>query len=121
MSRRLSALPLACFLVIVAYACSAAAVIGHWPSYNNPDPKQLPLRPLLYATDLACLTGVLSVMVLPLAYGIARAVATRRKQLFALRPGTLPLYFSGAALWVVDIISIRTRGPWPSLLDWFLD
>src|SRR5262245_47291751 len=38
----LAVFPLLLVLGSLSYACEAAIYLGHWPSYNNPDPKQLP-------------------------------------------------------------------------------
>jgi len=35
-------LPFAWWLSVLAYAWRASMFLGHWPYYNNPDPKNLP-------------------------------------------------------------------------------
>ncbi len=35
-------LPIACWLSVLTFACRAAVFLGHWPSYNYPDPNELP-------------------------------------------------------------------------------
>jgi hypothetical protein len=37
----LAVFPLLLLIVFFAYVFRARLVLGHWPSYNNPDPKQL--------------------------------------------------------------------------------
>ncbi|RXK55768.1 hypothetical protein ESB00_07745 [Oleiharenicola lentus] len=118
---RLSALPLVCFLVLFAYGCYGTVVVGHWPYYAHPDPKELPLRPLSYAVALTSLAGILAVLALPIAYTVARGIAAWRKQPLTLRHGTLPLYFMGSALWVADFVVMKSGGPWHSLLSWIMD
>lgn len=118
---RLSAVPLICFVILFAYACYGWAVVGHWPYYAHPDPKQLPFRPLLRLVSLVTFAGVLSLLVLPVAYAVARTVAATRKQTLVLPQSTLPLYFTGTALWVADFVVLKAGGPWHSMLNWLLD
>jgi hypothetical protein len=37
----LASFPLLLLIIFFAYVFRARLVLGHWPSYNNPDPKQL--------------------------------------------------------------------------------
>lgn len=34
--------PLASIVMVHFFACAAALYLGHWPTYNNPDPGKLP-------------------------------------------------------------------------------
>jgi drug/metabolite transporter (DMT)-like permease len=117
----LSILPLAGFLLLVGFAGYAASIIGHWPYYAHPDPKELGLPRMVTVVGLASLLGLLSIILLPCGYILARMVARWRQRPLVLSPGTLPLYFAGAALWLIDFTLMHTGGPWPSLLNWILD
>ena len=39
----LGAAPLFSYALLVLFAVYACAVVGHWPSYGDPDPKTLPI------------------------------------------------------------------------------
>ncbi len=47
-------IPLLAILLFYAFVVAVRLVIGHWPAYGNPDPKQLPecLLPLEVAVTL---------------------------------------------------------------------
>jgi hypothetical protein len=40
-SGALAVFPAVLFALFFLYVCQACASVGHWPSYNNPDPKQI--------------------------------------------------------------------------------
>ena len=60
-------LPLACYVILTGAACYSWAVFGNWPSYGNPDPKNLPVRAVYTLAAVATLVGIVSVLLLPIA------------------------------------------------------
>jgi hypothetical protein len=115
-----AALPLACHLVLVAAACYTWAAVGNWPSYGNPDPKNLPVNAVYTIAITATLIGVASVLVLPMA-AVAR-VAVRRFWCKEWRvPGkrVVLLYGVGALLWIVGVLRWRTDAG--GLVNWIFD
>ena len=118
---RLSPIPLVCYLILVAYACYAAATIGHWPYYAHPDPSELPLPSLGNVVLLTTLAGLLSVLLLPVLYGSYRALAAWRKWPISPSRKAVGLYAIGAALWSLDVTFEFVNGPLPSLAGWIFD
>lgn len=117
----LSILPLACYGALIAYACYAAMVVGHWPYYSHPDPKQLPGRPLVGVFAFITMLGLLSVVVLPAAYGAYRAIAASKEWKLPAQIKPVLLYSMGAAIWVLDVAAEFNDLPWPSLMSWIFD
>lgn len=117
---RLSLLPLVCYAALVAYAVYATSVVGHWAYYNHPDPKELPLRPLLSVVSYIVLAGVLSVIVLPVFYAIQRLTVESkiRARNIKLRVPAL-LYLMGATVWISDLTLTLTDHH--SLISWLID
>lgn len=113
----LSILPLACYGALIAYACYAAMVVGHWPYYSHPDPKQLPGRPLVGVFAFITMLGLLSVVVLPAAYGAYRAIAASKEWTLPAQMKPVLLYSMGAAIWVLDVAAEFNDLPWPSLMS----
>ena len=119
--RRFALLPLACYAVMFAYACYGAAVVGHWPYYAHPDPKELPLRTLLYVVTIIMLIGALSVLLLPIGYAVWRLVLKLKDRAVPKHRTWVLLYAVGAAVWIIDFVGVRVRMPWRSLIEWMID
>ncbi len=106
---------------MLTYACYASVVVGHWPYYAHPDPKELPLSYLLSAVSWILLLGLASVILIPLGYGTCRLIARWRKTPFAVHRAAVGFYLAGAILWTADISAEFTRLPWKSLAGWVID
>lgn len=53
-------LPVAWWLSMVTYAWRASRFLGHWPSYDNPDPKSMPVSlvpPTTYLDWIVAVSG----------------------------------------------------------------
>ena len=119
--KRFSILPLACYAIMLAYAGYGALVVGHWPYYAHPDPKELPLEFLLGAVAIVMLVGVAALLLIPIGYVAWRvAVAMRHQQIDARRKAVI-VYSAGALLWVLDFAALHGDMPWHSTLNWLLD
>src|SRR6478736_1227547 len=116
--RRLSILPLACYGVLLAYACYAWLQVGHWPYYAHPDPKELPHRDLLRLASAVFLVGALSVTAIPVGYLVWRAMAIWRKKPTLPHRKPVVLYLAGVALWGLDFAAEFTAVPWTSTIGW---
>jgi len=105
---------------LFAYACYAAVIVGHWPYYAQPDPKELPLRPLLSVVGYITAAGAMSVLVLPLMFAICRYYA-RWRNVHVSKQRRVPtiLYLAGAALWIADLTLTFTDHQ--SLVSWIID
>ena len=103
------------------YACYGAFVVGHWPYYAHPDPKELPLRALLNAVAIVMLAGALSLVLLPIVYGLWRLVVKLKHRAVPNHRTWLILYTTGAMIWIVDFTALHGRMPWHSILSWLLD
>jgi hypothetical protein len=119
--RRFSLLPLACYGVLIAYACYAWFQIGHWPYYAHPDPKELPHRVLLNIATFAFLVGICSVIIVPVGYLIWRMVMAWRKKPAPPHRRPVLWYLAGVALWVLDSVAEPAAMPWTSNISWLLD
>ena len=119
--KRISLLPLACYVIILCYAAYAASLIRHWPYYAHPDPKDLPSPTFLYAgAALVMLTGVLSVLTIPIGYSIARVMAVMKKQALAPHGIWILWFIAGSALWILDFVATHTDVAWVSMIGWLL-
>jgi hypothetical protein len=119
--RRFAILPLACYAVMLAYACYAAAVVGHWPFYAHPDPKELPVRTLLHIVAIVMLIGALSVLLLPVSYTIWRSAMKLKDRTVPKHRTWVLLYAAGGIIWLLDFAAVHGRLPWRSLIDWIID
>jgi hypothetical protein len=119
--RRLSLLPLFCFGIMLAYACYGAVVVGHWPYYAHPDPKELPARMLLQVVAMVMLIGAASVVCLPVGYAIWRGVLGVRKTPAPRHRVWVLWYLVGAIIWLLDFGALHDRLPWHSVISWILD
>ena len=119
--KTLSILPIVCYGLIVAYACYAAAVVGHWPYYAHPDPKDLPLRGLVYVADIILLIGLVTVVLVPIVYGAYRTKAAWSKVQVPPHRAAVGLYCFGALSWVADVAAEFANLPWKSLAGWVAD
>lgn len=117
---RLSIIPLACYAVLVAYACFAAAIVGHWPYYSEPDPKNLPLQPLYSIVAYTSLAGVLSIFIVPAIYaGHCLVAKWRRVDLNAKMRRPVTIYCLGAVAWLADL-GLTAAGR-QTLISWLID
>lgn len=119
--RRLSLLPIVCFGVMLAYACYGATVVGHWPYYAHPDPKELPGRMLFQAVAIVMLIGVASVVCLPVGYTIWRCICVMRKAPPTRHRVWILWYLAGVSIWLLDYAAEHRRLPWHSVISWILD
>src|SRR5687768_16199731 len=119
--RRFASLPLACYAVMLAYSCYGAAVVGHWPYHANPDPKELPLRPLLHFVAIVMFTGGSSLFLLPMGYAVWRLVIRLKHCSPPNHRTWLLLYAAGGFLWILDFTAGFGRMPWHSIVSWILD
>ena len=83
-------IPLAAFIVLIAFALFAALKAGHWPYYSNPDPKDLK-TPLLHAAAL--LAYPIALVSIPACLLVV--IAAWR----SLRCRDIGLFMVGVALW----------------------
>ena len=114
-------LPLACYLLLVAAACYSWAVFGSWPSYGNPDPKNLPVRAVYIMASIATLAGIFSVLLLPiaeLAFMVLRRVWRQGWRPHGAR--IVGFYGIGAVLWIVDVLRWRCIDA-GGLVNWIFD
>jgi hypothetical protein len=119
--RRLSLLPLICFGIMMAYACYGAAVVGHWPYYAHPDPKELPARVPLTVGAFVMLIGAASLVCLPLGYGIWRIFLCLGKAPAAPHRAWVLWYLAGVSIWLLDFAAGHYWLPWHSTISWILD
>jgi hypothetical protein len=119
--RRFSILPLACYALLFAYACYGAVVVGHWPYYAHPDPKQLPVRALAFAATFILLVGAFALLLLPVGYAIWRLILKLKQQAAPNHRVWVILYAAGATFWIADYAALHRRLPWHSIINWILD
>jgi hypothetical protein len=102
--------PLASYLVLLSFALVAWAKLGHFPHYNNPDPKNLEL---FVGYALASLSTIVGVAATPLAAAALVASLSRITSATARRDGiTLGI---GGGLWCFEIARAY------SLVAWIFD
>lgn len=118
-ARYINLFPLVCFFALFAYACYAALVVGHWPYYAFPDPKDLPAGHLTTWLALLALVGFASVVFIPIGYAVFRASARWKSWQLPDQGGALTWYGIAAAPWLLDlVIAYFSRY---SLLSWIFD
>ncbi len=116
-----SALPLACYILLVAAACYTWVAVGNWPSYGNPDPKNLPVRAVYIVASTATLVGVTSVILLPIAeLGFVGVQRLWRKEWRPHGKRVVVLYSIGAMLWIVGVLRWRSIDA-SGLVNWIFD
>jgi hypothetical protein len=76
----LAASPLALLLVFFAYVVRARVYLGHWPSYNHPDPKQLGW----WIQHTLLQAGFIGFPVAPLVAGVLAVVGRARSREFPI-------------------------------------
>jgi hypothetical protein len=100
---------------ILLHATYCFFVVGHWPSYNNPDPKTLPSRAFGMVVGILWLAAVASAALYPLTLiGLKffrRAKTEKQEWSF---PWHLKGFVAGLLLWAVDLKFIH-------LISWELD
>jgi hypothetical protein len=103
--------PLWVIFALHCYAHHASLVIGHWPSYNNPDPKNL-------GFDYEHLTVGLALMTLPLTGPIMIAI-TLWGHLRKKNPPVWLILSVGAVSWT--IWGFYWRYDPAGLIGWYFD
>ena len=119
--RRFSLLPLVCYALMFAYACYGAFLIGHWPYYAHPDPKELPVRALLDTVAIIMLVGALSLVLVPVGYAMWRLAVKLKHRAVPQHRVWVMLYVAGVTIWIVDFAALHGKTPWHSILSWILD
>jgi MFS family permease len=108
----IAALPLFGITLLYTFALRAALFLGHWPSYNNPDPKTLPDR---FHPQSEFLEIVLPLVISVSVTNLVAFLVTR------VRSNDRFLYAVGMALasWVISYILIVLDPV--GVLNWYLD
>jgi hypothetical protein len=116
----LAALPLFGYLALLGFACYASFVVGHWPSYANPDPKTLPAPCLSVAVGSLAVVCIFLVPSVPCILGLVHLVAAlRRKPLHGALRLAWAAWAVGLSVWVFEASrAIARRG---GLLEWIFD
>jgi hypothetical protein len=116
----IAALPLIGYLVLLGFACYASFVVGHWPSYANPDPKTLPVPCLGVTVGLLVLASIFLVPITPCVLGLVHLIARiRQKPLGGSLRIAWAAWVIGLSVWVFEASrAIARRG---GLLDWIFD
>lgn len=114
-------LPLACYGVLIAYACYAWFQVGHWPYYAHPDPKELPHKLLLGITGRVAAVGLISILLVPLGFLVRRLVGFIRKKPMPWPRQAKLFFLVGAVVWVLDLAAELSRLPWNSNMGWLAD
>jgi len=112
--------PVTCYGMLVAAACYTWVTVGNWPSYGNPDPKDLPHSFVNVAAVTATLVGIASVLLLPIAELAFMALRAFLKKEWRPHGIRVVLFFTvGAALWIADFVRFRVGGG--GLVEWIFD
>ena len=113
-------IPLGCYLLLVAAACYSWAVVGNWPSYGRPDPKDLPIRAVAQVASFATLVGIAAVILCPLAEMVFVGVRGLRRSNWRPHSRRIFVYYAiGAVLWIVGVIGwVTSHG---GLVNWIFD
>lgn len=90
-----SAIPLAAYTVVIAFAAVAASRVGHWPYYSHPDPKDLQL-PLLHRA------AFFAVLIAHAALLAALCALVVRPQ--SWQPRHMALLLAGGGLWLFEAL-----------------
>ena len=108
-----SSVPLATYSYILLLGGAAYLLIGHWPSYSNPDPKTLPI-----ASAVGLVNPLLTVAILlVLAYPVATLLKNGWE---CVRENHFWIFSIGMPLWVTDFLFFKVVGG-RGLLEWILD
>ncbi len=108
-------LQFATYCFVLCCAVVAYLVVGHWPSYNNPDPKTLFSIVLSPAVYLLLLASLASLVVYPVLVLVEGARGVQRKWHFWV-------FVVGTALWIVDTFYLHLMNPREEgLLSWVFD
>lgn len=111
----LSYLLLISYGVILLHATYCFFVVGHWPSYNNPDPGTLPSRAFGMVVGILWVAAVASVALYPLTLlGLKLFRNTKAEQAARVFPWHSAGFVTGLLLWAIDVKFIH-------LISWGLD
>ena len=93
----------------------ALVSIGHWPSYSNPDPKDLGFAFLIPFVYLLLCAAALSVFIYPLLAFVMEGKRSFRKLHFWI-------FAAGLLIWILDFTVLHFINPrQDGLLSWLLD
>ncbi len=107
----LAAYPMWGLLWFYSYVLQARLQLGHWPSYNNPDPQQL-------AWPVACLSLHLGLTLAPLAGILASVLIVVAR----LRSREFPVYTAAAVLILSQALLVAVSQWDPGdFFAWFAD
>jgi hypothetical protein len=113
-------LPLTCYAVLFAAACYTWFAVGNWPSYGNPDPKNIPSRTIYLVAVVATLIGLISVLLCPIAeFAFMGVRRVWRKEWRPHGKRIVVLYGIGAVFWIVGVLRWRMDGG--GLVNWIFD
>jgi hypothetical protein len=118
-ARYINLVPLLSFGALLVYACYAATVVGHWPYYSAPDPKDLPASHLTTPLLSFSALGFVLVLLIPIGYLVFRVLARVRKWQLRDQKGAFVWYAVGAAPWLLDLVLAWASGY--SLIVWIMD
>lgn len=106
---------LATYAIVVIYAFFVSLAIGHWPSYNNPDPGTLPtsfLTPVIY---LLIFASLLSLPTYPVVATLIEGKKFFKKWHFWV-------FMIGTLIWTLDTFYLNYLNPREDgLLSWVFD
>ncbi len=117
LSMAFAAFPLACYLTLLGSAVHTYFAIGHWPSYNNPDPHHLSIYRIASLAALAGLVGVVVCPVVALLIAVVRGTREKGSTRATIVAGGS--YAVGAILWGLDFIGWRSSSG--GLVNWIFD
>ena len=99
-------IPIFAFAWPLVFAAIVSMRVGHWPHYNNPDPKDLHL-PFLHATALLCYPLAFLIIIARTLALVIWEVSFRRIHLIA--------FIAGAVAWTLGLPIVG------KLLGWLAD
>ena len=116
----LSTVPVVGYGVLFAFACIAYLMVGNWPHYSHPDPKELSLPIVHGFVRLFMYVSWLLILGNPLVY-VVSAVGWKNKnameRLRFLRH--IGIFAIGAGLWAFEFYQAHRTNE--GLMSWVLD
>ena len=106
-------LPLMLLAWLYTFALRAALFLGHWPSYNNPDPKNLPDE---FHPQTEFLMSVIPIIV---SVGVTCLFATLMSRFAPRSRRIVDALFAGILFWFLSYMMIGAD-PF-GVLNWFMD
>ena len=115
----LGSLPFLAHVALFGYAIYVANLVGHWPTYGNPDPSDVPWKFLSAVFAVSTVGSYFLILILPLIFLTCHLISHHRSKSHDWLRLPWAAYLAGTVVWGIDFYILHHGSG--SLANWILD